>query len=106
MPMPLIIAASWYFTRYLQPRHQHYWEAVGRQASALMGMLSGIRVVKAFVQEGREIERFRGRAAGCGIRGWRSTFPPPRFRRSWGSCSPWAVWPCGTSAAGMCCSGT
>ncbi len=58
LPMPLILAGSWYFTRYLQPRHQHYWAAVGKQASALMGMLSGIRVVKAFVQEDREIRRF------------------------------------------------
>ena len=59
LPMPLILAGSWYFTRYLQPRQHHYWEAVGKQASALMGMLSGMRVVKAFVQEGREIRRFR-----------------------------------------------
>jgi ATP-binding cassette subfamily B protein len=59
LPMPLIIAGSWYFTRYLNPRHNHYWEAVGRQASALSGMLSGIRVVKAFVQEDHEVLRFR-----------------------------------------------
>jgi len=58
LPMPLIIAGSWYFTQYLNPRHHHYWEAVGRQASALTGMLSGIRVVKAFVQEDREVDRF------------------------------------------------
>jgi ATP-binding cassette, subfamily B, bacterial len=58
LPMPLIIAGSWYFTRSLQPRYHHYWEAVGKQAAALKGMLSGIRVVKAFVQEDREIKRF------------------------------------------------
>jgi len=58
LPMPFIIAGSWYITRYLNPRHQHYWDAVGKQASALTGMLSGIRVVKAFVQEHREISRF------------------------------------------------
>lgn len=58
LPMPLILAGSWYFTRYLQPRHQHYWTAVGKQASSLMGMLAGIRVVKAFAQEDREIRRF------------------------------------------------
>ncbi len=58
LPMPLIFAGSWYFTRYLQPRHHHYWEAVGKQAAALTGMLSGIRVVKSFVQEEREIRRF------------------------------------------------
>ncbi|MEN6452119.1 MAG: DUF1854 domain-containing protein [Thermoguttaceae bacterium] len=59
LPMPLILAGSWYFTRYLQPRQHHYWEAVGKQATALMGMLSGIRVVKSFVQEEQEVRRFR-----------------------------------------------
>lgn len=59
LPMPLVIAASWYFSRYLHPRHHHYWEAVGKQAAALSGMLSGIRVVKSFTQEEREYERFR-----------------------------------------------
>jgi len=58
LPMPLIIAGGWYFTRYLNPRHNRYWEAVGRQASALTGMLSGIRVVKVFAQEDREVDRF------------------------------------------------
>jgi ATP-binding cassette subfamily B protein len=59
MPVPFIILGSWYFTVHLQPCHLHYWKAVGKQASALMGMLTGMRVVKAFVQEERETERFR-----------------------------------------------
>jgi len=59
LPMPLIAAGGWYFTRRLHPMNQRYWEAVGKQASALMGMLSGIQVVKAFVQERREMQRFR-----------------------------------------------
>lgn len=59
LPMPLIIAGTWYFTISLQPRYHHYWEAVGKQAAALKGMLSGIRVVKSFAQEEREINRFR-----------------------------------------------
>jgi len=63
LPMPLIVAGGWYFTRYLHPLNQRYWEAVGKQASALMGMLSGIQVVKAFVQEEREMQRFRESSA-------------------------------------------
>jgi len=58
LPMPLIIVGSWYFTRYLQPRYSHYWDAVGKQAGGLTGMLTGIRVVKTFAQEDREIDRF------------------------------------------------
>jgi ATP-binding cassette, subfamily B, bacterial len=71
LPMPLILGGSWYFTRYLQPLHEHYWDAVGRQASGLMGMLSGIRVVKAFVQEDRERRRFA--ASSQRLRGSRQT---------------------------------
>lgn len=79
LPMPLVIVASWYFSRYLHPRHHHYWEAVGKQAAALTGMLSGIRVVKSFTQEDREFERFREsserlRAARQGVDISTSTF--------------------------------
>ncbi len=62
LPMPLVAVGSWYFTRYLQPRYNHYWDAVGKQAGGLTGMLTGIRVVKTFAQEEREIDRF-GRAS-------------------------------------------
>ncbi|HEY1064910.1 MAG TPA: ABC transporter ATP-binding protein, partial [Pirellulales bacterium] len=58
LPMPLVLAGSWFFSKYLFPRHHRYWDSVGRQATALTGMLSGIRVVKAFAQEGREYQRF------------------------------------------------
>jgi ATP-binding cassette subfamily B protein len=58
LPMPLIVGGGWFFTRYLHPLNQQYWEAVGKQAAGLMGMLSGIQVVKGFVQEGREMQRF------------------------------------------------
>ena len=58
LPMPLVVAAGWYFSRFIQPRHQLYWESVGKQAAALTGMLSGVRVVKAFTQESREFDRF------------------------------------------------
>lgn len=60
LPMPIVLAGSWFFSKYLFPRHHRYWDSVGRQAAALTGMLSGIRVVKAFAQESREFERFEG----------------------------------------------
>ncbi len=59
LPMPLVVAGSWFFTRHLHPRHNRYWDSVGRQAAALTGMLSGIRVVKSFAQEPREYDRFQ-----------------------------------------------
>lgn len=58
LPVPIVVLGSWMFTRHLHPRHHRYWDAVGRQAHALNGMLSGIRVVKSFTQEDREHGRF------------------------------------------------
>jgi ATP-binding cassette subfamily B protein len=59
IPMPLVFYGSWFFWRRVYPKHYRYWDAAGKQAGALAGMLAGIRVVKAFTQEDREYERFR-----------------------------------------------
>src|SRR6185437_8560603 len=58
IPMPLVLAGSWFFWRYVYPQYYRYWDAASKQAGALAGMLAGIRVVKAFAQESRECERF------------------------------------------------
>lgn len=58
IPMPLVLAGSWFFWRYVYPKYYRYWDASSKQAGALAGMLSGIRVVKAFGQEDREFSRF------------------------------------------------
>jgi ATP-binding cassette subfamily B protein len=59
IPMPLVLYGSWFFWRYVYPKYYRYWDAASKQAGALAGMLSGIRVVKAFAQEQREYERFQ-----------------------------------------------
>ena len=59
IPVPLVILGSWIFWRYVYPRHYRLWDASSKQMAALSGMLSGIRVVKAFAQEPRERDRFR-----------------------------------------------
>ncbi|MEQ1827909.1 MAG: ABC transporter transmembrane domain-containing protein, partial [Pirellula sp.] len=53
IPVPLVIAGSWVFWRKVYPRFYRLWDASSRQMSVLGGMLSGIRVVKAFAQEDR-----------------------------------------------------
>ena len=58
IPAPLVIAGSWFFWKRVHPKHYHYWDASSKQAGMLTGMLSGIRVVKAFAQEDREYDRF------------------------------------------------
>lgn len=58
VPAPLVIAGSIVFWRYIYPRYYKFWDASSKQAGMLSGILSGIRVVKAFGQEGREGNRF------------------------------------------------
>jgi len=69
IPVPLVILGSWIFWRHVYPRHYRLWDASSKQMAALSGMLSGIRVVKAFGQEPREQDRFR--AASEHLRSWR-----------------------------------
>ncbi len=58
IPVPLVILGSWVFWKHVYPRHYRLWDASSKQMAALSGMLSGIRVVKAFAQEPREREKF------------------------------------------------
>jgi ATP-binding cassette subfamily B protein len=58
IPAPLVITGSVIFWRYIYPRYYRFWDASSKQAGALSGLLSGIRVVKAMSQERREAARF------------------------------------------------
>ncbi|HEX2475439.1 MAG TPA: ABC transporter ATP-binding protein, partial [Lacipirellulaceae bacterium] len=58
IPAPLVIAGSIFFWKRVHPKHYRYWDSSSKQAGMLTGMLSGIRVVKAFAQEEREYGRF------------------------------------------------
>ncbi|MEX0689587.1 MAG: DUF1854 domain-containing protein [Pirellulales bacterium] len=69
IPVPLVILGSWIFWRHVYPRHYRLWDASSKQMAVLSGMLSGIRVVKAFGQEPFERDRFR--TASEHLRGWR-----------------------------------
>lgn len=69
IPVPLVILGSWIFWRHVYPRHYRLWDAASKQMAVLSGMLSGIRVVKAFGQEPLERDRFR--ATSDQLRDWR-----------------------------------
>jgi ATP-binding cassette subfamily B protein len=58
IPAPLVVAGSIFFWKRVHPKHYRYWDSSSKQAGMLTGMLSGIRVVKAFAQEEREYGRF------------------------------------------------
>ncbi len=59
IPAPLVVVGSLFFWRRVYPQYYRYWDSSSKQAGMLSGMLSGIRVVKAFAQESREFDRFR-----------------------------------------------
>ena len=58
IPAPLVVGGSLFFWRRVYPKYYRYWDSSSKQAGTLSGMLSGIRVVKAFAQETREFDRF------------------------------------------------
>jgi ATP-binding cassette subfamily B protein len=79
VPMPLVLYGSWFFWRHVYPRYHRYWDSASKQAGTLAGMLSGIRVVKAFSQERREFVRFQNssdslRRSRLEVEGAASTF--------------------------------
>ncbi len=57
-PLPLVALATYFFWKSVTPRHERYWTTRSRVNSFLNTCFSGIRVVKAFGQEGREQKRF------------------------------------------------
>ncbi len=69
IPVPLVFLGSWVFWKKVYPRYYRLWDASAKQISALNGMLSGIRVVKAFAQEDSEFKRFS--TANEHLRTWR-----------------------------------
>jgi len=58
LPAPLVILASTFYWRRVYPRYFRVWDAHSRLMNSLNSILSGIRVVKAFGQEGREETRY------------------------------------------------
>ncbi|MGE0529116.1 MAG: DUF1854 domain-containing protein [Bdellovibrionales bacterium] len=58
VPAPFVIGGALVYWRYVHPRYQRFWDRTSKQAGLLNGLLTGIRVVKAFAKERYELERF------------------------------------------------
>lgn len=58
VPAPLVMLCTLVFTRKVTPIWRRYWARRSDLNSGLHSILSGIRVVKAYAQEGREAIRF------------------------------------------------
>lgn len=64
VPAPFVLFGTLIFTRYVQPLYRRLWDRSSKQAGMLSGLLSGIRVIKSFAQEKRELERFQSHSNG------------------------------------------
>jgi ATP-binding cassette subfamily B protein len=58
LPAPLVAGSAVFFWKRVYPRYYKVWDSNSKLAGVLNTILSGMRVVKAFAQEPREINRF------------------------------------------------
>lgn len=63
LPAPFVFSGTFIFYHYVHPHFRRFWDRSSKQAGMLNGILSGIRVVKAFAQEERELDRFQKSSA-------------------------------------------
>jgi ATP-binding cassette subfamily B protein len=95
VPVPLVIFATRRAWRFLWRYLHRLWHLRSALSAGLNSALSGVRVVKAFAQEDREIDRFKERAtnlfqAGLFVEQWWATlFPMLNFLMTAGSFVVW-----------------
>ena len=61
LPIPVIILGTLVFRKRIRPWYFRLQDSVSKTSAMLNGVLSGIRLVKAFGQEERELKRFTAR---------------------------------------------
>jgi len=97
IPIPVVVVLTRFFRRRMQRLWPRWWHFRGRMNSAIHDNLSGIRVVKAFAQESREIDRFGPLSSDmteAGIRTeqmWSTVFPILTFTTAIGALIVWFV---------------
>jgi ABC-type multidrug transport system fused ATPase/permease subunit len=91
LPVPILAVSLRYFNTRIRPVYRRVRARLGDINAQLQDSLSGIRVIQAFVQEDRELERFAIESEGYyearvqGIRYWSTFFPAMRFVASMGT---------------------
>jgi ABC-type multidrug transport system fused ATPase/permease subunit len=91
LPVPVLAVSLRYFNTRIRPVYRRVRARLGDINAQLQDSLSGIRVIQAFVQEDRELERFTTESKGYyqarvqGIRYWSTFFPAMRFVASLGT---------------------
>ena len=64
VPGPFIFALTRWFMPRARKKYHLVWRRISKMYSTLNSTLTGMRVVKAFAQEGREVNNFRNRNQG------------------------------------------
>ena len=96
-PIPLLIVGTMFFGRKLHKIFHRVWRRWAVLSAILADTIPGIRVVKAFAQERREIARFRDKteevvnAHLTAAKIWTVYFPTMGFLTSLGSIIIWGV---------------
>lgn len=97
IPIPIVVFLSTIFRKKLSRLWPRWWHFRGQLNSAIHDNLSGMRVVKAFAQEKREIERFHPlsseltEAAIHAEQTWMTMFSLLTFTTGLGAIIVWAV---------------
>lgn len=95
MPLPLVVWVTRRTWRFMRRRLERLWHLRSSLSAGLNSTLTGMRVVKAFAQEDREVERFNNRAtnllnANLSVELWWATlFPLLNFLMTSGSFIVW-----------------
>jgi len=62
-PVPFVVVIAWRYGRQSRPALQEAQQRIAELTAEAEESISGVRVVKAFAQEARQLERFRGSVA-------------------------------------------
>jgi ATP-binding cassette, subfamily B, bacterial len=95
VPIPLIVIVTLAFIQRIHSVYHRLWHRFGAMSSLIGDALSGIRMVKAFAQEEREMDRFGRRnhdvfeAGWTAERTWATMWPVMMFVSGLGSLLVW-----------------
>lgn len=97
LPVPIVIAVTHFVWQAMRRRFHRLWHLRSVLVAALGSVLNGARVVKAFAQEDREVDRFNRRSQSlfdAGLRveySWATIFPLLNILMTSGSFIVWYI---------------
>ena len=93
-PVPLVVVISYRYGRRARPAIQEVQQRIGELTADAEENITGVRVVKAFAREPRQLERFNAAPGVCSNRRWSPPAWKPPTTRSSASCPSSGSPPC------------